>query len=292
MFQQSIEHPEAPVANMITEQTHKYHRQGDISIRSQDNVILWADSWRLADASTVFRDMFEIPEAVNENGKRERAAEPVNPLATSGPGRNAISLDYTADTISAFLDLTNVSTPGIPMTMRTFNQAKDLYEMCDQYDVTKKIMKRVKEQLMARSAEDPWALLIFASKRDNVDLAREALKTMSRTHFFGGSLPQTPMYKSSPQRVKQTARTHRGPGTSNVPPVVPKYSLGPRDVAGQFWQRMNEMPSAWQLALIQLTFTVPPWQEEDETSVDTSDGWAVIAADFKPGSADPARESV
>ncbi|OCF45205.1 hypothetical protein I317_01008 [Kwoniella heveanensis CBS 569] len=111
-----------PDPNRYADTIHEYHRQGDISIRSKDHVILWANSWRLADASIVFRDMFELPRPFKQYGKRQRTSGDVcSDWSAADIGENRpIHLDYDADVISTFLDLINVSSPFVPTTIGKF----------------------------------------------------------------------------------------------------------------------------------------------------------------------------
>ncbi|WVF66168.1 hypothetical protein IAT40_000908 [Kwoniella sp. CBS 6097] len=76
---------ETEPANAVTSQddtTHAFHQRGDISFRSEDSVILWADSWKLAKSSKDFRDKLGLLKVVNQNGKRSRNDHKQNRLQT------------------------------------------------------------------------------------------------------------------------------------------------------------------------------------------------------------------
>ncbi|WVF66167.1 hypothetical protein IAT40_000907 [Kwoniella sp. CBS 6097] len=258
--------------------THIYHRQGDISIRSKDNVILWADSWRLADASVVFKDLLDLPQVVNRNGKRQQIENLINQCSAHRPDRQAIPVDYNADVIGTFLDLINVSIPFLPINLTNFKQVQGLFEMCDKFDVKTEIQVKVKERLLACSKDHPWALLIMASDRNDIPLAKEALRLMTASQFFGHQVNE-PVLVSRAFRI---SRVDRGNETSQIPrPTNANASDNSPPV--HLWTNMRQLRPDWQLCLLQLALIVPFPPRSFKGPVEVSDDWKYIASKFQPG---------
>ncbi|WVF66170.1 hypothetical protein IAT40_000910 [Kwoniella sp. CBS 6097] len=183
---------------------HPYHRQGDIELRSKDRIILMADSWRLANASTVFEDMFEIPtprfaplpsssetsetsaSVLNSRDKTSQTSR-TRPQAhtyipsTDSPAQT-VDLDYTALVLDYFLNLINVSKPSIPPS--NFHNTLDLFDLCLTFDVRPLIRGVVSDRLMIQSHGRLWELFIWASKKNNILMAKEALRRMSNNTFL------------------------------------------------------------------------------------------------------------
>ncbi|WVQ93795.1 hypothetical protein IAU59_000873 [Kwoniella sp. CBS 9459] len=259
-----------------TETTHAFHRQGDISFKSKDGVILWTDSRRLADASKVFKHMFDLPPpppVINQNGKR--------PLSETGTSEThdgshphqatkipAIDLDYESTVISVFLDLISVSVLFIPQS--DFTVTRELYRLCDQYDVDKRIRGKVMAQLDMFGKMNPWALLVFAGQIDDVILARLALRHMDVYKFLGVHFPTA----EGQVRAKNKQDWDRLSDFNHF------------RASGELWAEMGRLPPSWQVELLRSTLAVSGTVEEGgKPGLQLAPylNWANVSAYFFPG---------
>ncbi|OCF36153.1 hypothetical protein I316_02025 [Kwoniella heveanensis BCC8398] len=181
------------------EPVHLYHRHGDIAIRSDDGMILMDDSWGLADASTVFKDMFELPRPTLPH--HPTPASPLRPIlkspsatktakrprshltSTDLQSTQTIDVDYPSSVLDQFLNLVNVSRPAIPTTS-DLSQSLALFDLCQKFDVKPAILGMVRDRLLIQTYDRQWKLLIWADKRNDSAMAKEALRRMTKVSFL------------------------------------------------------------------------------------------------------------
>ncbi|WVQ62555.1 uncharacterized protein L199_000697 [Kwoniella botswanensis] len=188
---------------------HPYHNLGDIQLLSVDGTILMADSWRLARSSTFFAGLFDLPPPTSTH-----TSYPKNLLSLVEP----IEVEFFAEVIDLFLNLINVSKPSIPSS--AFPQTLDLLELCDRYDVNENIQGLVRDRLLMQTEDRQWQLLIWSGKRNDIHMAREALRRMSPHSFIARTT-----YESSREGV-----------------FVP------------LWYALGKLPQSWQLEILRLAF--------------------------------------
>ncbi|WWC66684.1 uncharacterized protein I206_100588 [Kwoniella pini CBS 10737] len=224
---------------------HWYHRHGDIEIRASGGTILRADSWRLAAASNVFADMLEVTSPVAEDfaeaTHKRKAEDPIAP----------IDLDHSAAIISHFLDLVNQAHPTVPPS--NYDETIALYILCDQFDAVKRIKSQVDLRIQQVGCVRQWNLLVFASTRDDLNLAKKAISFMD-DHTFS---------------VNRHFDEPQGAALCGL----------------KFSERMAILPESWQLELYRKAFGPPPQNRYNSATynLEMKTDWAKVALDFNPG---------
>ncbi|WVF66150.1 hypothetical protein IAT40_000890 [Kwoniella sp. CBS 6097] len=148
-----------------------------------------------------------------------------------------IELDASANLLEAFLNLISVSIPVIPEDS-DLEDMHNLFKLCEKLLCCERIVKAVKTAMHDKVSSAPWNALQFASTRNDVTLAREALSNMNMDAFC--DTEWLDMRESSDDGL-----TYGNPGDS-------------------FWQRIRRLPPAWQAELLYITFNEPARVKEDE----------------------------
>ncbi|WWD09056.1 hypothetical protein V865_007176 [Kwoniella europaea PYCC6329] len=188
---------------------HPYHNLGDVQLLSVDGTILVADSWRLARSSSFFAGLFDLPPPISGQASSHKDL-----LSLLDP----VEVDFSAEVIDLFLNLINVSKPSIPSS--AFPQTLDLLELCDKYDVNENIQGLVRDRLLMQVEDRQWQLLIWSGKRNDILMAREALRRMPPHSFIANTT-----YESSRKGV-----------------LMP------------LWHALGKLPQSWQLEILRLAF--------------------------------------
>ncbi|WVQ93796.1 hypothetical protein IAU59_000874 [Kwoniella sp. CBS 9459] len=256
---------------------HAYHRQGDIALRSTDGVVLMADSWRLANASPVFEGMFEIPVPPTPlyaptNPPRQPPSTISRPRWNTGPtshshsavlrqrsGHQTVDLDYTTLVLEYFLNLINVSRPSIPPC--NFHNSLELLDLCFKFDVEPHIQSVVHDRLLTQCDGRQWELLIWASRRSNVNMAKEALKRMSKRAFMSyGKLRY----------------------------LDPDLGISSRVIDRELpWHALNKLQPIWEVEILRLVLKPVERGNEDSQGTDfrsfgITHDWTLVAKEFNP----------
>ncbi|KAK6905369.1 hypothetical protein I203_106196 [Kwoniella mangroviensis CBS 8507] len=209
---------------------HPYHSDGNVILRADDGTLFGADSWRLAKASTVFKDMFDIPQPISFG--YPKASRWVNQ-------DQPIDKQVTSFILETFLNLINVSIPSLSNGL-SFAQMTALSGLCDKFIVTKNIVAQVSRGLLLAGANDPWDLLVWASKKDFLSMGRKALSYMGPEGF-------TKVYPS--------------------PPVLNGRSSDDTTLKYKpFWDRFHLLSPSWQIALISTAFPQPTFRPAENSN--------------------------
>ncbi|WWD09058.1 hypothetical protein V865_007178 [Kwoniella europaea PYCC6329] len=158
-------YPNGSIVHESEREYHPYHQYGDVLFVSNQGLYFRTDGRRLANESTVFRDMLQVPQAgVKSNEK-------------------AISLDVTSRVLDIFL--THVS-PNHFMLATTFEETHVMLSLCDKFDCSERLIDLLKGRLMDQFKTIPWRALVIASNRDDRKLGAKALRSINRDIFLRG----------------------------------------------------------------------------------------------------------
>ncbi|WWD09078.1 hypothetical protein V865_007198 [Kwoniella europaea PYCC6329] len=197
---------------------HPYHSDGNVILRATNGTLFGADSWRLAKASTVFKDMFDIPQPISFG----------YPIASRWVNQEQpIDMEVTSFILETFLNLINVSIPSLPNGL-SFAQMTALSGLCDKFIVTKNIVDQVSPGLVLAGANDPWDLLVWASKKNYLFMGRKALSYMGPEGF------------TKVHTIPPVSSGRSGDGSTL------KYK--------PFWDRFHLLSPSWQIALLTTAF--------------------------------------
>ncbi|WWD22439.1 hypothetical protein CI109_106930 [Kwoniella shandongensis] len=201
-----------PTPNKDSLQVHHFHDRGDICLQATDGTLFYADSWRLSQASETFAHMLEIPQPAGT--KHPRSRDELDP----------IPIDSRSDVLDLFLNVVSVSSPNIDHV--PFMLCKKISLFCDKFEVQDRIaslfVKRVLK--LAKQHHQEWDVLIWAGERNDVDMARRALKMMTDRVFIGN---------------------HHADQGQNEPENLP------------FWANFNQLPITWRTALFKVVLDKP-----------------------------------
>ncbi|WVR03506.1 hypothetical protein IAU60_000497 [Kwoniella sp. DSM 27419] len=244
---------------------HPFHREGDIGLATTDGLVLMASCARLARASTVFADMVEMarPAAIQEQDSHSRPsssgpatgeARPLSEIQTL----QVVDVGFSSKTTDHFLSLINVIKPSIPLI--DFDGALDLLDLCDKYDVLPRLQGLIKDALMMRVKGRQWRLLVWAGRRDDVDMAREALCRMTTKRFMAygrvaraattvAGIAETPE-KRTP--VEAASKGAAGEGEDDKQVETERQSVQPDTLP---WHAISKLPAHWQVELLRCVLT-------------------------------------
>ncbi|WWC99352.1 hypothetical protein V866_006253 [Kwoniella sp. B9012] len=203
---------------------HRYHSDGNVILRADDGTLFGADSWRLAKASDVFKDMFDIPQPSIFTSTSPRTAS--RWMNEDQP----IDMEVTPFILETFLNLINVSISSLPGVL-SFSQMRALHGLCDKFIVTYNIRYQVNHGIELAGVHDPWDLLVFACGRDDVHLGRKAIGYMGREGFT---------------KVYSNPSTNNN-GSREETPLKFK----------PFWTRLHLLSRPWQNALLSKILSQP-----------------------------------
>ncbi|OCF36152.1 hypothetical protein I316_02024 [Kwoniella heveanensis BCC8398] len=280
---------------------HPYHRQGDIALRSSEGTILRADSWRLASASTVFTDMFEIPLPLPSQSITDSLTPSSSTSTTSTKDKSlhldlrpkegspeirlhthpqTIDLDYPTIALDYFLNLINVSRPSIPPG--EFHHTLHLLDLCLTFDIKSSIEELVTCRLLHQSHGRQWKLLIWASQKNYVSIAKEALKRMSKEIFLSygksddfGVSPSGPCPPSLQSRLSDT-------------PVLVGRPISLSGPCSQLpWHALSKLQPLWEIKLLRSVLRPVEYEYEDSRVrvpdvLGITDNWTRVAKNFNP----------
>ncbi|OWZ37839.1 hypothetical protein C356_04420 [Cryptococcus neoformans c45] len=173
-------HP--PITEEDLTSTLKFHdnySQGDIQLLSADGVIFVTYAWRLARVSAVFRDMMEItqPSAAVDSFFNPSGLPITN-------NKEPIEIGHTSTLLERFLDIISLS--GQNMIEVPYEEAAGMFSLCDQFDFDKKIVDKIRQQVVKQGRSNPWELLILGSKLDDKTMGLQALRMMDHDVFIKG----------------------------------------------------------------------------------------------------------
>ncbi|WWD09063.1 hypothetical protein V865_007183 [Kwoniella europaea PYCC6329] len=161
---------------------HPFHHDPEhsITIISYDNIEFKASRSRLVQTSQFFKDLLDIPAPVHEN---------------QGPNsQQPIPLDFRSSIISAFLDLISVSQKYPPQL--DFVDA-EVFLTFVEYTMSDDLIPVARTALKEVGAKKPLELLVIASNRNDIDLARFALGkiTSEQVHNLYGKKTSVQLLK-------------------------------------------------------------------------------------------------
>ncbi|WVF66149.1 hypothetical protein IAT40_000889 [Kwoniella sp. CBS 6097] len=160
---------------------HHFHidPRDKIILLSNDNLKFRASRTRLIDASLSFSDLMD----------------------TSRPERKTnepIELDFPAEMISLFLDMASVCQPYIPQLSIT--TARSLLELLE-FTLCDGLIDFARTSLTNAGSNQPLELLVIASDRNDIGLARVALRNATRNRIQSHICPNLSL--SSSQGLKK-----------------------------------------------------------------------------------------
>ncbi|KAK6905354.1 hypothetical protein I203_106181 [Kwoniella mangroviensis CBS 8507] len=155
------------IAVDIDLETHPVHNdpQAEIIIISNDYVKFRASRYHLVRTSQLFEDLLDTARTVDIN---------LNDI------EEPIHLNFPSSTISLFLDLAGVCDPyfaDVPIT-----KARSLLDVVE-YTMCDRLIDIARSTLMHAAKDEPFELLVIASERDDLDLAKHALRNISTSAF-------------------------------------------------------------------------------------------------------------
>ncbi|WWD09064.1 hypothetical protein V865_007184 [Kwoniella europaea PYCC6329] len=137
----------------------------DIVIISNDYVKFRASRFHLARTSQFFEGLLGTARPKGENFTDDD--EPIH-------------LDYPSSTLSLFLDLTSVCDPYIPAV--SIDRARSLLKFIE-FAICDGLVDKARLTLMEAAKDQPFELLVIASERDDVEMAKHALRQISTGQF-------------------------------------------------------------------------------------------------------------
>ncbi|WWC85937.1 uncharacterized protein L201_000807 [Kwoniella dendrophila CBS 6074] len=152
----------------VTEpELNRFHRnpEHEVSLVSCNNIMFRASRHRLMAVSLFFKGLLEIPPPASNNPESD--TEPIH-------------LDFYSSTINNYLDLINVSQPFKPTL--SIQSASSLLRLLE-FTLTENYIKSVRQWLEKAECKRPLELLIVASERNDVELARLAIGRFTIAHI-------------------------------------------------------------------------------------------------------------
>ncbi|KIR68136.1 hypothetical protein I314_01630 [Cryptococcus bacillisporus CA1873] len=158
---------------------HDNYSQGDIQLLSADSVLFITYAWRLARVSAVFRDMMEVsrPSVVVDSSFNSSGLSTTN-------NKDPIEISHNSALLERFLDIISLS--GQNMIEVPYEEAAGMFDLCDQFDFDKKIVDKIRRQVVKQGRSNPWELLILGSKLDDKTMGLQALRMMDHDVFIKG----------------------------------------------------------------------------------------------------------
>ncbi|RSH81521.1 hypothetical protein EHS25_006878, partial [Saitozyma podzolica] len=163
-------------------------------------------------------------------------------LPKTAKGIKKLELDCTSAVIRTFLPIAttdpNMAAPPIQLP---FEQLCSLLDLCTRYGVEKGV-KACLDSMGHQAKEDPWKVFEIASKRNDVQLSRMALRAMElgggeRVREFANLRYED--FKTTPTR---RPRLLRAPSSS----MLPERQIVPRHIPGEVdWSRLAEDFDPW-----------------------------------------------
>ncbi|WWD03074.1 hypothetical protein V865_001119 [Kwoniella europaea PYCC6329] len=149
-----------PAAQAVEATLHDRHcdPNADVVLVSKDQVHLRAYSHHLKQVSKFFADLFTLPSE----------PEPIN-------------LDFDSSVISIYLDIVIAPTYCYSLIIDQHNDDFEILKQLlriSEYTLNEKVQQSVWEVIHRKAVEFPQALLILAHERQDLDLAREAIKSI------------------------------------------------------------------------------------------------------------------
>ncbi|KAK4688893.1 hypothetical protein P7C73_g1232, partial [Tremellales sp. Uapishka_1] len=131
--------------------------QADVILVSADDVYFRIHSWPMKRESGFVNDLYTV--------------------ASQSPSA-PISTDVSAKALRFFTNL--VYSDSSPLMNMSLDEIKEVLAVCDRLQC-QRIEERVLKALGEQAGKDPWQIFIMASQRDDVELAKSALKAMENT---------------------------------------------------------------------------------------------------------------
>ncbi|EIW67981.1 hypothetical protein TREMEDRAFT_63865 [Tremella mesenterica DSM 1558] len=185
-------------------------KSADVELVTSDDAHFRVHSYMLKAHSTLFRDMLDLSTPLDPN-------EP-------------ISLEITQEDLTDFLDIMYDHSPSLT----SWSKCQTLLSNLDKYG-SDKLIERVLVRSTPMASKHPWEIFAFASRHDNVALAREALR------HFGNVTSLTHM---------EIGGITRAMGEQ----VDPIYLLGLAQAMGK-WPKQNRAKVDW--LNIAISFSLP-----------------------------------
>ncbi|OCF36159.1 hypothetical protein I316_02031 [Kwoniella heveanensis BCC8398] len=186
------DHDRAPERAQEKEETdcrHPFHcdPKNDIILISKEGTELRASGYHLGLASLFFEGLLSLPPAEND--------DEVSPV---GGQNEPIQLDFSHATVSLFLDLASSHEPCLPPL--EMHRAKELLALTEFTLSSEKLVSLAHEAVKDAFADHPFELLVLASDRNDVPMARQALgrissSTLKCRMFHTSSTTLTPQDK-------------------------------------------------------------------------------------------------
>ncbi|WWC66686.1 uncharacterized protein I206_100590 [Kwoniella pini CBS 10737] len=153
--------------SVIEIKDHPVHNdpKDDIIIISNDCIRFRASRFHLTRTSQFFDGLLGITQQKGQN---------------LNGNDDPIRLDHSGSTISLFLDLASVSEPYVPTT--TISEAAALLKLVD-FAICDGLIDKARASLMEASKDEPFELLVVASDRNDVEMAKYALRKIDSTAY-------------------------------------------------------------------------------------------------------------
>ncbi|OCF45193.1 hypothetical protein I317_00996 [Kwoniella heveanensis CBS 569] len=170
----------------------------------------------------------------DEDSGKDSTSEKTNTFSeTNMP---PIDLDASEELLVSFLDLISVAIPVAPHS--GLEETYDLLNLCEKYLCCQRVIKPVQTEMETKISSSPWEVLTFASNRDDVMLAREALRHMDMDDFCDTKFLEC-LDPDDEDRIS------RHPDST-------------------FWGRIRSLQPTWQAELLYITFNEPARVKEGE----------------------------
>ncbi|ORY22618.1 hypothetical protein BCR39DRAFT_591241 [Naematelia encephala] len=170
--------PTAPTSSSLERWDDRYDDpEAKIVLISSDHAGFRLSAWYLAKESKLVSDLV-APSGIDKDA-----------------AHSPIQLDAPSYVVRAFADLVTSSHP-LQLLEFTKRDYVSLFHICDLMQSPSLAMK-IRESLIQRSLNHPWEIFELASQRNDVDLAREAIRNMGNEvhspairlpHFKDGDL--------------------------------------------------------------------------------------------------------
>ncbi|WRT63721.1 uncharacterized protein IL334_000644 [Kwoniella shivajii] len=244
---------------------HAFHRYGDLRLRSDEGTIFRVDSQRLADISPVFDNMLELP-------------QPSCPTGNKRIGLSSVPIDlaFSSNVLEIFFELLysmKATLPSLP-----FSDALSLYEFCEMFDIAPRLKGLSRKAIISAAIEGgQWALLIWSADRNDLVMAREALRKMTNDDFLRPQIARLPgkwnkvTFWSAVEKLPLSWQTHLLRLTLH-PPSLKNISVPPKSVGYTLKCKREEMPMN------------PTSTHHDAASFKMTQDWASVASLFMPPS--------
>ncbi|WVQ93790.1 hypothetical protein IAU59_000868 [Kwoniella sp. CBS 9459] len=157
-------HKRTAIDEVQKEEDHSQHPvhqdpRDDIVLISKDGMELRASAFHLERVSPLFEDMLSLPQPERDDEEPAYQKEPVH-------------LDFSSSVVCLFLDLATSHRPSLPPLEMI--EAKDLLALTE-FTISEELAKVANQAVLTAFADQPFELLVLASDRNDVPMARQAL---------------------------------------------------------------------------------------------------------------------